>query len=315
VLYILILDICLKSLSGEVLADYSAEIHKPLGEHRPENLVICTSTSRRAAAYDGEDSQNSPFTQALLSAACGIFQPNVPLGQALRMKSINQTLVCQGKQTPCIMPAQSIPDSLCLQLSEEIQYDVCLCYRDDGADSALAQSLQAELECCEVQLEGSEKRHLKVFLKARLAPPAANEQEVNALFGCTVILLLVSRGTFADIDTLHAESQANDRHVQLLWKFEIALELFDAGQHTVVPMLTGRKSENFGGRNEFEMIEESDTLEEFWQLQKMPPDLRVKSVVQQALKGLRCKKEFATRMKMDDKMLDHIPLIPSAVAL
>jgi len=317
VLYLVILDTCRESLEGsEVAADYSPEIHGPLLENRPEHWLLCTSTSRRAIAYDGEDGdQNSPFTQALVSVECGLFQPNVPLDQALKL--ICKRVGRQGDQQPCHMSAHNIPDSLCLHAlrhepdtTKEMPFDICLCYREGGPDSILAERLREKLECCDIHLRGSEKRHLRVFLKAGAAPPSAKVQVANAFFGSTVILLLVSRDTFADINTLQEDSPANNWLIQLLWKYEMSLELFDVAQHKVVPLLTGCKIENFG-RTEYETFDASDKHEEFWQLQRIPPLLKVQSIVTNALDGLRCNAQFAK--KLDDDMLDHDARIPSII--
>ena len=221
VLYFIILDSCRKSLEGsEVAAGYSLEIHEPLSENQPEHWLLCTSTFRRAFAYDGEDGeQNSPFTHALVSVECGLFQPNVPLVQALRL--ICKRLGRQDEQQPCLMSAQNIPNSLCLHASrherittEEMPFDICLCYREGGPDSILAERLRERLECCDIHSRGSKQRRLRVFLKAGPAPPAAKVQVANA-FGSTVILLLVSCDTFADINTLQEDSPANNWLIQL----------------------------------------------------------------------------------------------------
>ena len=44
--------------------------------NRPDKWVLCTSTARGNVAYDGEGG-HSPFTEALMSVECGLFQPNV----------------------------------------------------------------------------------------------------------------------------------------------------------------------------------------------------------------------------------------------
>jgi len=316
VLYLVILDTCRESLQGStVVAGYSPEIHEPLSENRPDHWLLCTSSSRRGVADDGKDGdRNSPFTQALMSDECGLFQPHVPLNQALKL--VCNRLARLGEQKPCLMPGHAnIPETLCLHPSrdqfktEEEHFDVFLCYRDGGSDSALAERLRDKLVCCDIKTKGSETRRIRVFLKSEPAPLAAKVQVANALFRSTVILLLVSRETFADIDTLHADSEAKDRLVQLLWKYEMALELFNAGQHTVVPLLIGRESKKYG-RNEFETFDESDTHEEFWHLQKMP-DLKIKSVVKNALDVLRC--NVQCRVRLHDEMFTHDATIPSII--
>jgi len=305
VLYLVILDTCRESLEwSQVVAGYSPEIQEPLSENRPEHWLLFTSTSRRATAYDGDDGRNSPFTQALMSVECGLFNPFVPLNQALK-------LVCKklGEQKPCLMPAQNIPNKLCLHPSRkqdqtEERFDICVCYREGGADSALAERLRDKLEGCNVRFGEFDKRRLRVFLKGGAAPPSANVQVASALFGSTVILLLVSRDTFADVDKLREDSQAKDWLVQLLWKYQMTLELFNAGQHKVVPLLIGRKHEK-NGRNEFELFDKSDQHEKFWHLRKIASDLKENSVVKNALDGLRCSETFAKGL--DDEMLTQRP--------
>jgi len=214
------------------------------------------------------------------------------------------------------MPGHAnIPQALCLHPSreqcktEEDHFDVFLCYREGGSDEALAVRLRDKLEACDIKTGGSEKRRVRVFLKNGSAPPAAKVQVANALFGSTVILLLVSCETFADIDKLHADSPTTHWLVQLLWKYEMALEMFDAGQHTVMPLLIGRKHERHG-RNEFETFDVSEQHKEFWHLQKMT-DLRVKSIVKNALDGLRCNTQC--RERLHDEMLTYDFSIPSII--
>ena len=121
-----------------------------------------------------------------------------------------------------------------------------MCYREGGDDSALAERLRDKLKGCNVRFARCETRRLSVFLKGGAAPPSTNVQMAHALFGSTVILLLVSRDAFADVDKLHANSEAKDWLVQFLWRYKMTLELFDAGQHKVVTLLIGRKSGKMG---------------------------------------------------------------------
>jgi hypothetical protein len=168
VLYLVILDACRESqgVVSPVLTGFSAESHEPLPDHRPAKRVLCTSTARGNVAYDGEGG-HSPFTEALMSAECGLFQPNVPLDWALKM--LCRKLQATEQQEPCLMPAQNIPDSLCLQnvqlkqLSTEERFDVFLCHRDEGVDRAVAERLKDKLTACHVETEGFEQRSLRVF--------------------------------------------------------------------------------------------------------------------------------------------------------
>jgi len=129
VLYLVILDACRESLGGmsPVLTGFSARSHETLPDNWPARWVLCTSTTRGNVAYDGENG-HSPFTEALMSVECRLFKPNVPLVWALKM--VSKKLQATEQQEPCLMPAQNIPDSLCLnnvqlkQLSTEERFDV-----------------------------------------------------------------------------------------------------------------------------------------------------------------------------------------------
>jgi hypothetical protein len=312
VLYLVILDACRESLGGisPVLTGFSAESHEPLPgkdyDNRPAKWVLCTSTARGNVAYDGEGG-HSPFTEALMSVECGLFKPNVPLDWALKM--VCEKLQVTQQQEPCLMPAQNIPGSMCLhnvqlkQLSTEERFDVFLCYRDEGVDRAVAERLKDKLTSCHVETEGFEQRPLRVFLRAGPPPPVQSVQVAEAMHNSTVILLLFSHNTFDGVDALLEDSQMDNRLVQMLWQHEMALELFESGaalpsrRQKLVHLLIGSRSEHSGSA-EFERFDEYDR--KFWPISKVP-DLKVKSIVECALAGLRLDAQVA--MGLGVKML------------
>ena len=119
------------------------------------------------------------------------------------------------------MPVQNIPDSLCLRVHEPnradgSKFDVFLCYRGGGQDCELARRLRDRLTSCHVEQRGCARRPLTGFLEAGPTPPKANEQVASALRHSSIVLLLVSRSTFADIDGLQKDSTKHNRLVQLL---------------------------------------------------------------------------------------------------
>jgi len=120
--------------------------------------------------------------------------------------------------------------------------------------------------------------------------------------------VLVSRSTFADIDGLQKDSDRQNRLVQLLWQYEMALELCEFGQCNVVPLLVGRQTTEFGSL-EFENFDECKEHDEYWRSQA--PEFMVKSIVEDALEGLRCSAEVATRL--DDHTLQSVGGIPSII--
>jgi hypothetical protein len=237
-------------------------------------------------AYDGEGG-HSPFTEALMSVECGLFEPNVPLHWALKM--VCEKLRVQKQQDPCLMPAQNMPDSeLCLhvqrkQRSTEERFDVFLCYRNEGVDRAVAERLKDKLTSCHVETEGFEM--------------------AEAMHNSTVILLLFSHKTFDGVDTLLEESQMYNRLVQMLWQHEMALELFESGvvlpsrRQKLVHLLIGSRTEQSGSAR-FDLFDEYDRT--FWPINK-EPDLKVKSIVECALAGLRLDPQVA--MGLGVKML------------
>ena len=307
-LYLVIVDACRESLGGisPVLTGFSAESHEPLPDNRPAKWVLCTSTARENFAYDGEGG-HSPFTEALMSVECGLFEPNVPLRWALKM--VCEKLRVQKQQEPCLMPAQNMPDSeLCLhvqrkQRSTEERFDVFLCYRDEGVDRAVAERLKDKLTSCHVETEGFEQRPLRVFLKAGPPPPVQSIQMAEAMHNSTVILLLFSHNTFDGVDALLEDSPLHSRLVQMLWQHEMALELFESGaalpsrRQKLVHLLIGSRSDQSGSA-EFERFDEYDR--KFWPISKVP-DLKVKSIVECALAGLRLDAQVA--MGLGVKML------------
>jgi len=318
ILYLIILDVCRSALgsSTAVQTGFSPVSHEPLPAQRPDHWVLFTSTSRRDTASDGQDGdRNSPFTQAMMSVECGLFEHNVPLDQALKL--VCARLERLEGQKPCLMPAQNIPDSLYLQprkqdMKEDAQMDVFLCYRDGGVDRALAERLRDKLARYGIDRRGADPRPFRVFLEAGPAPPRPNEQVADALTESTVILLLVSHSTFDGVENLEANSSSRDRLVQLLWRYEMALELFYTGfGPKVVPLLMGRKKEE-SGNAVFEFFDESNEQEHarFWPIDKIP-DLAVTSIVKNALDGLRRNARLAKMLA--DKMLDHVDRIPSII--
>jgi hypothetical protein len=308
VLYLVILDACRESLGGisPVLIGFSAESHEPLPDNRPAKWVLCTSTARGNVAYDGEGG-HSPFAEALMSVECGLFKPNVPLEWAL--KTVCRKLQATQQQEPCLMPAQTIPDSLCLhnvqlkQLSTEERFDVFLCYRDEGVDRAVAERLNDKLTSCHVETEGFEQRSLRVFLRAGPPPPVQSVQVAEAMHNSTVILLLFSHNTFDGVDAVREDTQVDNRLVQMLWQHEMALELFESGvslpcrRQKLVHLLIGSRGEQ-SGSVEFERFDENDR--KFWPISKVP-DFKVKSIVECALAGLRLDAQVA--MGLGVKML------------
>jgi hypothetical protein len=327
VLYLVILDACRVSLQrhaggiSPVLTGFSAESHEPLPDNRPAQWVLCTSTARGNSASDGEGG-HSPFTEALMSVECGLFQPNVSLDWALKM--VCKKLQVTQQQEPCLMPAQNIPDSLCLhnvqlkQLSTEERFDVFLCYRDEGVDRAVAERLKDKLRSCHVETEGFEQRPLRVFLEAGPPPPVQSDQVAEAMHNSTVILLLFSHSTFDGVDALLENSQMDNRLVQMLWQHEMALELFFAlpsRRQKVVHLLIGSRSEQSGSA-QFELFDECDR--KFWPISTVP-DLKVESIVEYALNGLRLDAQVARGLGV--KMLSCVrdpyaldsPGIPSII--
>jgi hypothetical protein len=214
------------------------------------------------------------------------------------------------------MPFHNIPESLCLcnreqQRAGEEQADVFLCFRDGGVDRALAQRLSDKLKNFHVE-HGSERRPVKVFLEAKAACKPT-DQVANALRSSTMILLVVSHRTFDGVEELKGDSRADDRLVQLLWQYEMLLELLDSGRrigHNLGLLLVGNKREKLG-RSEFETFDEGDAheREKFWPISKVP-DVRVTSVVEQALTGLRY--DIDAAKLLDDKLLKDFK-IPSII--
>ena len=209
------------------------------------------------------------------------------------------------------MPAQNIPDdSLCLhnvqlkQLSTEERFDVFLCYRDEGVDRAVAERLKDKLTSCHVETEGFEQRSLRVFLRAGPPPPVQSVQVAEAMHNSTVILLLFSHNTFDGVDAVLEDTQMDNRLVQMLWQHEMALELFESGiasrRQKLVHLLIGSRSEQSGSA-EFERFDEYDR--KFWPISKVP-DLKVKSIVECALAGLRLDAQVA--MGLGVKMLNCV---------
>ena len=242
-----------------------------------------------------------------MSVECWLFEPNVPLHWALKM--VCEKLRVQKQQDPCLMPAQNMPDSeLCLhvqrkQRSTEERFDVFLCYRNEGVDRAVAERLKDKLTSCHVETEGFEQRPLRVFLKAGPPPPVQSIQMAEAMHNSTVILLLFSHKTFDGVDTLLEESQMDNRLVQMLWQHEMALDLFESGvvlpsrRQKLVHLLIGSRTEQSGSAR-FDLFDEFDR--KFWPINKVP-DLKVKSIVECALAGLRLDAQVA--MGLGVKML------------
>jgi hypothetical protein len=133
-----------------------------------------------------------------------------------------------------------------------------------------------------------------------------------------VILLLFSHSTFDGVDALLENSQMDNRLVQMLWQHEMALELFFAlpsRRQKVVHLLIGSRSEQSGSA-QFELFDECDR--KFWPISTVP-DLKVESIVEYALNGLRLDAQVARGLGV--KMLSCVrdpyaldsPGIPSII--
>jgi hypothetical protein len=226
-----------------------------------------------------------------MSDECGMFQQGVPLNWALKM--VCQKLREQGGQEPCFMPPGNIPDSLCLcesdqRRADDENFDVCLCYRDEGEDRALAERLRDKLTSTYAEQWGLGKRPLRVFLEAGPPPPDRIVQIADAMHNSAVILLLISRSTFDGVDTL-SDARGSPLH-QMLWQYEVALELLECGTHNskhrrFVPLLIGRRGAQ-SGHSKFEDINEIADHGAFWPISKMP-DFQVRSIKEDALSALR----------------------------
>ena len=181
------------------------------------------------------------------------------------------------------------------QLSTEERFDVFLCYRDEGIDRAVAERLKDKLTSCHVETEGFEQRPLRVFLRAGPPPPVQSVQVAEAMHNSTVILLLFSHSTFDGVEALLEDSPSHNRLVQMLWQHEMALELFESGaalpsrRQKLVHLLIGSRSEQSGSA-QFELFDECDR--KFWPISTVP-DLKVESIVEYALNGLRLDAQVA----------------------
>ena len=136
--------------------------------------------------------------------------------------------------------------------------------------------------------QGREKRPLRVFLEAGPSPPQRNVQMADAMHNSAVILLLISHSTFDGVDTL-SDARGSPLH-QMLWQYDMALELLECGTYhskhrRLVPLLIGKKGAQ-SGCPKFEDIDENADHGEFWPINKMP-DVQVKSIMEDALLGLR----------------------------
>ena len=91
----------------------NAAIDPPSSE-APVLYAICFSCSRNSVAMDGKPGTNSPFAQALLDEATGIFARGVPLKKALEdaCRQLGYAAGASG-QAPVSVGLHNIPEHLC----------------------------------------------------------------------------------------------------------------------------------------------------------------------------------------------------------
>jgi len=136
VLFLVILDMC-----QNLPADLKKQLHQhgndelphwegePSGNSRPMHWALCTSTTNRTVAPDGQAGHNSPFTQEMPSAECGFLEHNVSIQSAL--ETARSRLLQHGGQRPYLF-LESL-EEICLSGPSTHVYKVCdvfICHRE-----------------------------------------------------------------------------------------------------------------------------------------------------------------------------------------
>ena len=149
VVCVLIIDACRSQLGGAVHENPFPHTLEPRGGERPAMWAMCVATARNKAAYAPATSEISAFTRHLISEQCGLFQPNVPIKQALQLVCervrTDPTVKSSQRQEPALLGLEAIPDIILWpESSATQQHDVYLCYHED--DILLARSIRDKLQ-------------------------------------------------------------------------------------------------------------------------------------------------------------------------
>ena len=148
VICVLIIDACRSQLDGSVHEDSFPPTLEPQGGKRPKLWALCVAAARNKSAYAPTTSEVSAFTRHLISEECGLFQPTVPVKEALQLVCervrTDPSVQSKYRQEPTILGLELIPD-ICLwpETPATQQYDVYLCYHED--DKLLARSIRDQL--------------------------------------------------------------------------------------------------------------------------------------------------------------------------
>ena len=150
VVCVLIIDACRRQLGGTVHEDPFPHTLEPRGGERPGMWAMCVATARSKDAYAPENSEISAFTRHLISEQSGLFQPNVPVKQALqlvceRVRTDPTVKKPSHRQEPALLGLEVIPDIILWPVPPATQqYEVYLCYHED--DILLARSIRDKLQ-------------------------------------------------------------------------------------------------------------------------------------------------------------------------
>jgi hypothetical protein len=99
--------------------------------------AMCAGTNRGSLASDAGQSTHlhGRFTSHIISADCGLFEPNVPMRTAIRLacdRVQRERVVGLPQQVP-LMLFDNVDENFCLHKIDgpTKHFDVCLCYRRD----------------------------------------------------------------------------------------------------------------------------------------------------------------------------------------
>ena len=228
-------DACRETLEGKVLAEgFSGTLdpyyRDPEAKQTEMKWAICAGTNRGSVASDGGSSSLGAFTEHVISSDCGLFEPNVPVNTAISLAC--DRMQRTRKDSDGKMMSQQVPLRLIYNISPEfclhetdrtaVHFDVCVCYRRD-TDSDGASFIKENLE-----------PPLEVFWQT-IPGEASHLQIARAICNSSIIILIISEKTFADISTLQqgSLSSAKEELANLLKQMDMILEIYEHRQKSV----------------------------------------------------------------------------------
>jgi len=319
----LLTDTCRETLDGKISAEgFSGTLDPFYRDPEAEETVgaaemkwaMCAGTNRGSLALDGGPSSLGAFTSHVISMDCGLFEPNVPLNTAINLACDRVQLLRTRESSDGSIIAQqvplrlmnNIPPDFCLYETDDTaeQFDVCICYRRD-IDSEWASFVHENV-----------KRFSKVFWQPTPGP-ARHTQIARAVCNSSIIVLIISERTFADINTFQVGCPPSAKEMELanlLQQIDMILEIYEHRKESVrvLPVYFGNEEQDsYNYEGILKLVDRSKCWPKVSQEKVWAPFVR-----QRALRQLRLVDKRLACLLHDrdlDESIGFPPMIPSLI--